>query len=112
MPAAEACRNQHFHRPRRSHPVAVDARTTSPQVQARPSGLEAYRVVVETLTDEHDLMEVALAAVRLAHESLAGGGDDDVEIARHLGRVACRCARERAAQRRDSGPDCCRAQAA
>ncbi|WP_375498118.1 DEAD/DEAH box helicase [uncultured Jatrophihabitans sp.] len=37
-------------------------------------GLEQYRVVVDTLTDEHDLMEIALAAVKLAHES---GTDDD-----------------------------------
>ncbi len=36
---------------------------------------EQYRVVVDTLTDEHDLMEIALAAVRLVHE--AGGTDDD-----------------------------------
>jgi ATP-dependent RNA helicase DeaD len=33
--------------------------------------LERFRVVVETLTDEFDVMEVALAAVKLAHE--AGG---------------------------------------
>src|SRR4051812_11529329 len=39
--------------------------------------LEHFRVVVETLTDEFDLMEVALAAVKLAHE--AGGGTDDEE---------------------------------
>src|SRR5262249_20230884 len=31
--------------------------------------LERFRVVVETLTDEFDLMEIALAAVKLAHES-------------------------------------------
>jgi len=37
--------------------------------------LARFRVVVETLTDEFDLMEVALAAVKLAHE--AGGGADD-----------------------------------
>src|SRR3954469_13549859 len=39
--------------------------------------LDHFRVVVETLTDEFDLMEVALAAVKLAHE--AGGGTDDDE---------------------------------
>ncbi len=31
--------------------------------------LEPFRVVVETLTDEFDVMEVALAAVKLAHET-------------------------------------------
>ncbi|MGH3929305.1 MAG: DEAD/DEAH box helicase [Pseudonocardiaceae bacterium] len=41
--------------------------------------LERFRVVVETLTDEFDVMEVALAAVKLAHEA-AGGGSDEEEI--------------------------------
>jgi ATP-dependent RNA helicase DeaD len=41
--------------------------------------LDRFRVVVETLTDEFDLVEVALAAVKLAHES-GGGTDDDEEI--------------------------------
>ncbi|TFV67099.1 DEAD/DEAH box helicase [Blastococcus sp. CT_GayMR20] len=43
------------------------------------NNLDRFRVVVETLTDEFDLMEVALAAVKLAHEA-AGGTDDDEEI--------------------------------
>jgi ATP-dependent RNA helicase DeaD len=41
--------------------------------------LDRFRVVVETLTDEFDLMEVALAAVKLAHEA-GGAVDDDEEI--------------------------------
>lgn len=41
--------------------------------------LDRFRVVVETLADEFDLMEVALAAVKLAHEA-TGGVDDDEEI--------------------------------
>ncbi len=41
--------------------------------------LARFRVVVETLADEFDLMEVALAAVKLAHES-RGGGEDDQDI--------------------------------
>jgi ATP-dependent RNA helicase DeaD len=40
---------------------------------------ERFRVVVENLTDEYDLMEIALAAVKLAHES-TGADDDDAEI--------------------------------
>jgi ATP-dependent RNA helicase DeaD len=40
--------------------------------------LDRFRVVVETLSDEFDLMEVALAAVKLAHEA-GGGVDDDSE---------------------------------
>ncbi len=39
---------------------------------------ERYRVVVDALAGEHDLMEIALAAVRLVHE--AGGVEDDDEI--------------------------------
>src|SRR3712207_968186 len=42
-------------------------------------GLDRFRVVVETLTDEFDLVEVALAAVKLAHEA-GGAVDDDEEI--------------------------------
>jgi ATP-dependent RNA helicase DeaD len=41
--------------------------------------LDGFRVVVESLTDEFDLMEVALAAVKLAHEA-GGAVDDDEEI--------------------------------
>jgi ATP-dependent RNA helicase DeaD len=41
--------------------------------------LDRFRVVVETLADEFDLMEVALAAVKLAHEAV-GGSDDEEEI--------------------------------
>jgi ATP-dependent RNA helicase DeaD len=39
--------------------------------------LEAFRVVVETLTDEFDVMEVALAAVRLAHEGDGTPADEE-----------------------------------
>ena len=39
--------------------------------------LDRFRPVVEALTDEFDVVEVALAAMKLAHE--AGGGTDDVE---------------------------------
>jgi ATP-dependent RNA helicase DeaD len=37
-------------------------------------GLDSYRVIVESLAAEHDGLEVATAAVKLAH--LAGGGAD------------------------------------
>jgi ATP-dependent RNA helicase DeaD len=36
---------------------------------SEPEGLDAYRVVVESLGEEFELMEVALAAVKLAHEA-------------------------------------------
>jgi len=42
--------------------------------------LERYRVVVDTLTDDFDVVQVALAAVKLAHEAATGGGADVEEI--------------------------------
>ncbi|MBC7375518.1 MAG: DEAD/DEAH box helicase, partial [Frankiales bacterium] len=43
--------------------------------------LDGFRAVVETLTDEFDVMEVAAAAVKLAHEASTGsGGEDDHDI--------------------------------
>jgi ATP-dependent RNA helicase DeaD len=68
--------------------------------------LDRFRVVVETLTDEFDLVEVALAAVKLAHEA-AGGTDDDEEIPQvsfrpdqGTGRGAAKSGRARSAQER------------
>jgi ATP-dependent RNA helicase DeaD len=37
--------------------------------------LDGYRVVVETLSDEFDLMDIATAAVKLAHDAAAGEED-------------------------------------
>ncbi len=42
-------------------------------------GLDQFRVVVETLADEFDVMDVALAAVKLAHQA-DGAPDDEEEI--------------------------------
>lgn len=42
--------------------------------------LDGFRVVVESLADEFDVMEVALAAVKLAHAASGGAADDDQEI--------------------------------
>ncbi|GAA3730891.1 ATP-dependent RNA helicase DeaD [Spinactinospora alkalitolerans] len=39
--------------------------------------LERFRVVVETLADEFDVMEVALAAVKLAHEACGPAADEE-----------------------------------
>jgi ATP-dependent RNA helicase DeaD len=60
--------------------------------------LERFRSVVETLTDEFDVVQVALAAVKLAHES--GGSTDDEE---EIPDVPLRP--ERAARRRPDGDD-------
>jgi ATP-dependent RNA helicase DeaD len=42
--------------------------------------LGSFRVVVESLSGEYDVMDVALAAVKLAHEATGGPGDDEEEI--------------------------------
>jgi ATP-dependent RNA helicase DeaD len=42
--------------------------------------LDRFRVVVETLSEEFDVMEVALAAVKLAHRAGAADGDEEAEI--------------------------------
>ncbi|MBM0238316.1 DEAD/DEAH box helicase [Micromonospora sp. ATA32] len=68
--------------------------------------LDPFRVIVETLTDEFDIMEVALAAVKLAHEAAGPTTEDEQEIPQ----VAVRAAREgrpdsdrRGADRRGGG---------
>jgi ATP-dependent RNA helicase DeaD len=43
-------------------------------------GMDRFRVVVGSLAEEFDLVEVALAAIKLAHESLGGSDDDEVEV--------------------------------
>ncbi|GGM08830.1 DEAD/DEAH box helicase [Dactylosporangium sucinum] len=62
--------------------------------------LERFRVVVETLTDEFDLMEIAFAAVKLAHESGGGGETDEEEIPD----VTLRAPRERDGERPGERP--------
>ncbi|MEP6472593.1 MAG: DEAD/DEAH box helicase [Gemmatimonadota bacterium] len=42
--------------------------------------LDGYRVVVEALSSEFDVMDVAAAAVQLAHQAGAGAGADEAEI--------------------------------
>jgi ATP-dependent RNA helicase DeaD len=43
-------------------------------------GLEHFRVVVEALADEHDVFDIAAAAVRLADEATRGEQPEDQEI--------------------------------
>jgi ATP-dependent RNA helicase DeaD len=40
---------------------------------------DSYRVVLDALTDEYDVVQVALAAVKLAHEATNGPAGEDVE---------------------------------
>ncbi len=42
--------------------------------------LDGFRVVVESLSDEFDVMEIALAAVKVAHTASSGPDDDDEDI--------------------------------
>jgi ATP-dependent RNA helicase DeaD len=60
--------------------------------------LDRYRTIVESLTDEFDLFEVALAAVKLAHEATTGA-EDEVEIPE----VEVRRAKDRKNDRDDRG---------
>ncbi len=41
---------------------------------------DRFRVVVESLADEFDVMEIALAAVKVAHAATGGPDDDDEDI--------------------------------
>lgn len=63
--------------------------------------LEPFRVIVETLSDEFDMIEVALAAVKLAHEAAGPGADDEEEIPQLAVRAAGRAGRPEAAGRGD-----------
>ena len=72
---------------RESVPTVADLRARRlelTQASLREAVLEddndRFRVVLESLTDEFDLMDVALGAVRLAHEASGGDSDDDVDI--------------------------------
>jgi ATP-dependent RNA helicase DeaD len=63
----------------------------------RDDDYEQYRVVVDNLTDEYDLVQVALAAVKLAHEATTGGPDDeDIPVVRPSAEPPDRPAKERA----------------
>jgi len=42
--------------------------------------LDRFRVVLDSLTGEHDVVEIALAAVKLAHEASGQPDDDESEI--------------------------------
>ena len=52
--------------------------------------LDGFRGVVEALTDEYDVMDVAAAAVKLLHESSAGAAEDDQDIPQVAARPADR----------------------
>ena len=55
----------------RAHPRVASARRSS------AGDLDGIRVVVESLADEFDLMDIGAAAVKLAHDAGAGAGGDE-----------------------------------
>jgi ATP-dependent RNA helicase DeaD len=66
------------------------------------AALEIYRSVVEGLSEEHDVLDVAAAAVKLADEAGDGGETDDEEIPNAF--VPRRDERPRREQRERRGP--------
>ncbi len=81
-------------------------------ISSDDANLDAYRVVVDTLTDEFDIVEVALAAVKRLHE-LSNPATDEAEIPdaststkpkSESGRKSSRFDGERAPRRTPDGP--------
>lgn len=67
-------------------------------------GLAAFRSTAEVLSADFDLLDVAAAALRLAHDATAGTGDEDEAEIPSLHQPAPRPGRnERQAARRESG---------
>ena len=58
----------------------LDVTTATLRESILEEDLDSYRVVLESLTDEFDLMDVAAAAVKLAHQASRGGEDEDEDI--------------------------------
>jgi ATP-dependent RNA helicase DeaD len=88
-------------------PTVTDLRArrlelTRAALQASLEGddLERFRVVIDSLTDEFDIENVALAAVKLLHE--AAGGDVDEEGIPSVAAAPRTDSREREANRGDS----------
>jgi ATP-dependent RNA helicase DeaD len=55
----------------------LDVTRASIQDTILAGGLEGYRVVIEALGDEFEIMDVAAAAVKLAHTATAGAEDEE-----------------------------------
>jgi ATP-dependent RNA helicase DeaD len=64
--------------------------------------LERFRVVIDTLSDEFDIMNVALAAVKMAYDA-AGSDADEVEIPHVTARPESRDRDSRGGSRRTGG---------
>jgi ATP-dependent RNA helicase DeaD len=55
-------------------------RTALEETLAAPANVDAYRRIVESLGGDHDLIDIAAAALRLADEARDGGADDEQDI--------------------------------
>jgi ATP-dependent RNA helicase DeaD len=55
-------------------------RTALEETLAAPANTDAYRRIVESLGADHDLIDIAAAALRLADEARDGAGDDEQDI--------------------------------
>jgi len=59
----------------------LEATRASLREAAGAGGLDSFRMIVESLADELDLMDVAAAAVKLAHEATGGSTSDEEDFA-------------------------------
>jgi ATP-dependent RNA helicase DeaD len=73
--------------PQQSLPTVADLRARQMEVTTATireeiveGDLDHFRVVVEQLADEFDVLDIAAAAVKLAHQASSGGRDDEEEI--------------------------------
>ena len=55
-------------------------RTSLEELLAAPANTDAYRRIVESLGGDHDLIDIAAAALRLADEARDGAADDEQDI--------------------------------
>ena len=55
----------------------LDLTTASIRERLLAGGLDDVRVVIDTLAQEFDVVDIAAAAVKLAHEELAGQDADE-----------------------------------
>ncbi len=58
----------------------LDVTTATLRESILEEDLDSFRVVVESLSDEFDVMDIAAAAVKLAHQASRGSDDEDEDI--------------------------------
>ena len=73
--------------PQQSLPTVADLRTRQMELTTATlreelveGDVESFRVLVEALGDEFDLLDIAAAAVKVAHQATRGADDDEQEI--------------------------------